>query len=455
MKNKNKNKNTSVFDVDGVPPLSKAIPLSLQHVFSMLSGSVTMAIIIGTAVGLASGDMVLLVQTSLIFAAITTLIQLYPIGKFGSRLPIIYGGGFTFIPTYVSLAHFGMPTIMGAQIIGGIVSLVNGSIIKKVRKYLPPIVTGSVVFTLGLTLYPIAIDYMAGGAGSPDFGSATNWIIAIISLVTVIICNHFGKGILKISGVFVGIVVGYVCALFANIVDFAPVREAGWLAFPKPFHFGLEFNIAAIIPAIIIFLVNDLQSMGDLSATTMGGLDRDITDEELSGGLLGHGVSSILSGIFGSMATSSYSQNVGMICLNKVVSRFVLAVAAVIILLCGLIPKFGALMLTIPYCVLGGATMTIFAMITMTGIRLILEEEFTERNVAIVGLAVALGMGITAVPESLNQFPQWVADIFASAPYVLAAFVAFILNLIIPKTTLEEEANEKLEIEANYKPDQL
>lgn len=438
----------SVFDVDGLPSLGKASPLALQHVLAMVVGNITPAIIVAGVVGLSSSDRTLLVQCAMFIAGVATLLQLYPIGKAGSRLPVIMGVSFAYVPTLISLgSNYGIAGIFGAQLIGGLVAIVVGVFIKPLRKFFPPIVAGTVVLTIGLSLYPVAIKYCAGGVGSPTFGSYINWGIALITLAVVLFCNQFTKGYLKLASILVGIVAGYGVALAVGLVDFSPVAEASWFALPKPLHFGMSFHIPAIISMVLIYIVNSVQAVGDLSATTVGGLGREITDEELSGGIIGNGVSSVLASLFGGLPTATYSQNVGIVAMTKVVSRFVLMLSAVFILLGGFVPKFGALMTTIPQSVLGGATITVFALITMTGIKLIIQDELSTRNVTIVGLAVALGMGITQVPEALAIFPAWVLIIFGKSAVVIASMVAFLLNILLPPKSLEDEAKERNALE--------
>ncbi|ABR46831.1 uracil-xanthine permease [Alkaliphilus metalliredigens QYMF] len=444
----NSSKSRSVFNVDGVPSLGKAAPLGLQHVLAMIVGNVTPAIIIAGVVGLNSPDRTLLVQMAMFIAGIATLIQLYPIGRVGSRLPIIMGVSFAYVPSMIAIgAQHGIAGIFGAQLVGGLVAIVVGIFIKPIRKYFPPLVAGTVVFTIGLSLYPIAINYMAGGVGAATYGSFTNWGIALITLTVVLFCNQFAKGYFKLASILVGIIVGYVIAIMIGIVNFTPVAEAAWIAIPRPLHFGIEFYPSAIITMVIMYIVNSVQAVGDLSATTMGGMGREVTDEELSGGIIGNGVSSVVASFFGGLPTATYSQNVGIVAMTKVVSRFVLALAAGLILIGGFVPKFGAIMTTIPQSVLGGATITVFAIITMTGIKLIIQDELSGRNVTIVGLAVALGMGITTVPQSLELFPDWVMMVFGSSPVVIATVVVFTLNIILPKKSLADEKAEREEME--------
>ncbi len=440
--------NTSVFDLDGVPPLGKAIPLGLQHVLAMIVGNVAPVIIIGGVVGLSTYDRTLLVQCALFIAGIATLLQLYPIGRVGSGLPIIMGVSFAYVPSLIAVgAQYGITGIFGAQLIGGIAAIVVGIFIKPIRKYFPPIVAGTVVFTIGLSLYPIAINYIAGGVGSPNYGDFINWGIAGITLAVVLFCNQFTKGYTKLASILVGITVGYIISLYFGLVDFTAVKEAGWLSIPKPLHFGIEFYPSAIITMVIMYIVNSVQAVGDLSATTVGGMGREVTHEELSGGIIGNGFCSVLASVIGGLPTATYSQNVGIVAMTKVISKFVLALAAGFLLLGGFVPKFGALMTTIPQCVLGGATITVFGMITMTGIQLITQDELSGRNITIVGLAVALGIGISQVPESLALFPDWVMMIFGSSAVVISTIIAIALNLILPEKTLADEQNEREEME--------
>lgn len=430
----------ALFKLDGKPSFIKALPLSLQHIFAMIVGTVTLPRMVAEICGLSQTETTLLVQAALIVSGIATLLQLYPIGKTGSKLPIIFGVGFTYLPTLSVIgAKYGIDGILGAQLIGGIFTIFIGLLGKRILKFFPPLVTGVVVTTIGLSLYPIAVNYMAGGLGSPSYGDLSNWILAIVTLVTVVVCNNFFKGYIKSASMIVGVTVGYILALIMGKVDFSSLSSASLLSVPKVSDFGMTFHWPAIISMLVLCLVNALQSIGDLSATTMGGMGRKATDTELSRGIIGSGIVTSIGSFFGGLPPSSYSQNVGLVSLNKVISRFVLALAAIFMLLAGFVPKFGALMLTIPTAVLGGATISIFGMITMTGLQLILHDELTPRNISIVGLSLALGMGITSVPESLKAFPEIIRMVFGESPIVIAALVAFILNLVLPKNKKKKE----------------
>ena len=441
-------KRGSIFELNGIPKFQEALPLALQHVVAMIVGCVTPAIIVAGAVGgnsLSAKDRVILIQASLVVSALSTLIQLFPIGKkngftLGSGLPMIMGVSFAYVPSMQAIAEgYGISSILGAQIIGGIVAFVMGILVKKIRVFFPPLITGTVVFTIGLSLYPTAINYMAGGASSKTYGSWQNWVVAIITLIIVTALNHYGKGVWKLASILIGIIAGYIVALFFGMVDFSSVSSATFFQLPKPMHFGIKFEPSACVAIGILFAINAVQAIGDFSATTTGSMDRMPTDEELTGGIVGYGISNIFCAFFGGLPTATYSQNVGIVSTTKVVSRVVMGLAAVILLAAGLIPKFSSLLTTIPYCVLGGATISVFASITMTGIKLITTEPMDFRNTTVVGLAVAVGMGVTQANASLAQFPEWVTTIFGKSPVVLATIVAIVLNLTLPKAKKKEE----------------
>lgn len=443
------NKKSQLFSFIGKLTLKEIIPLGLQHVVAMIVGCVTPAIIVASAAGLDSKDKILLVQSSLVFSGIATLIQIFPIGiKIGSRLPIIMGVSFAYVPTLTAIAgEFNIATIFGAQICGGIIAVIFGVFSKKLTKFFPPIVTGTVIFAIGLSLYSIAIKYIAGGAGSESFGSPLNWLVAIITLAVVIFLNFFTNGTLKLASILFGIIVGYIISLCLGMVSFSEVGAAGWFQIPKFMHFGLSFNATAIISMVVMHIVNSVQAIGDLSATTIGGMDRVATDDEISGGIIGNGISSIIGSMFGCMPTATFSQNVGIVSMNKVINRSIFLFASIVIILAGLIPKFSSILISIPQCVLGGATITVFSAITMTGIKMISASKLTNRNTTIVGLSIALGVGIVQVEGSLGLFPSWVISVFGKSSIVVTTLIAIILNLILPKDQLNEiEVKEKVEV---------
>lgn len=427
-----------LFILDGKPSLGQTVPLALQHIVAMIVGCVTPAIIVAGVAGLSEQDSIILIQAALVMSAISTLLQLFPFkfGKFriGSGLPVIMGISFAYVPTMQAIAgSFDIATILGAQIVGGIIAIIVGIFIKQIRKFFPPLITGTVVFAIGLSLYPTAINYMAGGVSSPSYGSWQNWTVAFITLVIVTALNHFGKGIFKLASILIGVIAGYVVAMMFGMVDFSSVASASWFQFPSPLHFGIKFEASSCVAIGVLFAINSIQAIGDFSATTTGGLDRMPTDEELNGGILAYGCSNIFCALFGGLPTATYSQNVGIVGSTKVVAKRVFRTAAIVLLIAGLVPKFSSVLTTIPYCVLGGATVSVFASIAMTGVKLITAEPMTYRSTSIVGLAIALGMGITQANAALATFPAWVTTIFGKSPVVVATITAVILNLILPK----------------------
>ena len=440
----------ALFQLNGIPPLGMSISLALQHLVAMIVGCVTPAIIIANALGLPQSERVLLIQVSLVMSAVTTLIELFPIGgKLGSGLPVIFGISFAYLPSMQAIVGGGgdIATIAGAMIVGGIVAAVVGVFVKKIRRFFPPIITGTVVFTIGLSLYPTAINYMAGGAGNTYevvvlrkgltsalvHGSWQNWAVAAFTLIVVMIFSNKGKGICKLAAILLGMIAGYIVAAVFGMVDLSEVRDAAWFSLPQFMHFGVKFEFSACIALALLFAINAIQAIGDLTATTVGGLNREPTDQELQGGIFTYGLTNVLSAFFGSLPTATYSQNVGIVTTNKVVNRVVFAMTGGFLMLAGLIPKFSAILTTIPQCVLGGATITVFSTIAMTGMKLIASETISPRNTTIVGLSAALGVGISQSSSALSQFPESITIIFGKTPVVIATIMAVLLNLILPR----------------------
>ena len=450
-------KEGSLFELDGVPKLSQAFPLALQHVVAMIVGCVTPAIIISGAAGLETADRVLLIQASLVVSALATLLQLFPIGKktgfhLGAGLPVIIGVSFAYVPSMQAIAdQGGIPAILGAQIVGGVCAILVGLTIKKIRKFFPPLIAGTVVFTIGLSLYPTAINYMAGGTGSATYGSWQNWLVAFITLAVVTALNHFGKGILKLASILIGIIVGYIVSIPFGMVNLLSVGQAKMFQLPQFMHFGIHFEISACVAIGLLFAINSVQAIGDYSATTIGAMDRVPEDRELQNGIMAYGISNVIGALFGGLPTATYSQNVGIVTTTKVINRCVLGLAAVILGVAGIVPKFSALLTTIPQCVLGGATVSVFASIAMTGMKLVASAEMDYRNSSIVGLAAAIGVGVSQASAALTSLPDWVTTIFGKSPVVLATLIAVVLNVILPKSRVERKEEEKLKKEVKEK----
>jgi NCS2 family nucleobase:cation symporter-2 len=423
-----------IFQLDGIPSLSQVFPLAIQHVVAMIVGCVTPALIISSVAGLDSFGKVLLVQSALVIAALSTLLQLFPVGHLlGSGLPVIMGVSFAYLSSMQAIVEgYDVGTIFGAELVGGVVAVIVGLNIKHLRRFFPPLITGTVVFTIGLSLYPTAINYMAGGAGSATFGSWQNWVVSIFTLVVVTNLNHFAKGIVKLASILIGMACGYLLSLCFGMVDFVPIAQASVFQLPRIAPFGIHFRLSACVAVGMLFAINSIQAIGDFSATTMGAMGREPTDKELRGGIIGYGVSNIVGSLIGGLPTATYSQNVGIVTSTKVINRSVLGLAAGILLVAGLVPKFSAVLTTIPQCVLGGATISVFASIAMTGMKLVVSQPMNYRNTSIVGLAAALGMGLSMSEAALSTFPEWFVIIFGKSPVVIATLVAVLLNIILP-----------------------
>ena len=384
----------------------------------------------------------MLMQSAMTIGGLTTLIQLFPVFGFGMGLPTVMGVAFAYIPILTTIGmQYGISAIFGAQLVAAFASIFIGMFIGKIRKFFPPIVCGTVVLAIGLSLYSTAINYFGGGSAAKaagTFGSPEFWILALVTLAVTLACSLFGKGYIKVSGMIIGVGVGYVVALImGGIIDFAPVADAAIVSAPIPLHFGLEFHPDAIIMMILMYIVQAVQTIGDVSSTTMGGFGRDAKDTELGGAIKGQGICGMIGALIGGLPTDPFSQNVGLICTTKVVAKRVFVIVSGIMLLAGFCPKLMSLIATVPQPVLGGATITVFAAITLSGIQLISEQPLNYRNRMIVGISLALGVGIAGASEILQFMPQLAQNIFGSS-LVVAFIVCFVLNLIVPEDDSED-----------------
>ena len=434
--------NAELLKFDGKPSWGAAFPQAMQHVLAMLIGNITPPMLIAGTCGLSAEEKIMLTQAAMIIGGITTLLQLFPVFGFGMKMPNVMGVAFAYMPILTIIGQqYGIAAIFGSQLVAGFVSIFVGMFIGKIRKFFPPIVSGTVVMSIGLSLYKTAISYIGGGSAAQTngtFGSGKFWFLAILTLIVTLACNFFGKGLIKASGMLIGIVVGYAASLLVGgVVSFADFEAASWFALPRPFYFGMEFHLDAIVMMILMYMVQAVQTIGDVSSTAIGGFGRQCTDQELGGAIKGQGICGMIGAVIGGLPTDPYSQNVGLICTTKVVARRVFTMVGVIMLLAGIFPKFSGLMATIPQPVLGGATVTVFAAITMSGIQLLNEQPLNYRNRMIVGIALAIGLGIDAAPDILQFVPQLLRNIFGSS-LVVSFLIVFVLNLIIPKDDTPE-----------------
>ncbi|MDO4490886.1 MAG: nucleobase:cation symporter-2 family protein [Lachnospiraceae bacterium] len=450
------------FQLDGRIPLAQAIPLGLQHVLAMFVGNLTPLLIITGACGIAGGEFadlqLALLQNAMLIAGIVTLVQLFSIGPVGGRVPIIMGTSSGFIGVFNSVAAtmgggvLAYGAIMGASIIGGLFEGVLGFFLKPLRKFFPSVVTGTVVLSIGLSLISVGINSFGGGNKAADFGSMENLLLAVFVLVMILIFKHFTKGFTSSSAILLGIICGYIAAIIMGLVlpttgidaegaeytkawvlNWSKVANAPWFEIPKLMPVKPVFDVRAIIPVIIMFVVTAVETVGDISGVMEGGLGREATDKELSGGVICDGVGSSFAALFGVLPNTSFSQNVGLVAMTKVVNRFALATGAIFLILCGLCPKLGALVSIMPQAVLGGAAVMMFSSIVVSGIQLITKTPLTGRNLSIVSVALGVGYGMGANSGILANTPATVQLIFGGSGIVPAALVAIVLNIVLPK----------------------
>ena len=453
---------SAAYQFEAKMPLKHAIPLGLQHVFAMFVGNLTPLLIITSACGLAGGEFadlqVSLLQNAMFVAGIVTLVQLYAVGPVGGKVPIIMGTSSGFLGVFNSVAAtmgggvMAYGAIMGASILGGIFESVLGVFLKPLRKLFPSVVTGTVVLSIGLSLISVGINSFGGGNGAKDFGSMENLLLAIFVLVVILFLKHWTTGFLSSSSILIGIIVGYVAAIMmgfvlpttgvtadgveftkAWVLNWDKVAQASWFAIPKLVPVKIVFDLRAILPVMVMFIVTAVETVGDISGVMEGGMNREPSDKELSGGVICDGLGSTFAACFGVLPNTSFSQNVGLVAMTKVVNRGALATGAVFLILCGLIPKLGALVSIMPQAVLGGAADMMFSSIVVSGIQLITKEKMTPRTLTIVSVALGVGYGMGANSSILAHTPQAIQLICGESGIVPAAFVAIVLNLLLPK----------------------
>ena len=425
----------NIYQLEGRVPLAKAIPFGLQHILAMFVANLTPITIIAAAGGLPQAEIAVLLQNAMFVAGIATLIQLYPIWKVGSGLPIVMGVSFTFVTVLCTVAaNYGYPAVMGAVLVGGVFEGTLGLLAKYWRKIISPIVAASVVTAIGFSLFTVGARSFGGGYNE-DFGSAQNLLLGTITLIVCLVWNCFAKGYLKQLSVLAGLVVGYVVAIFMGKVDLSIIFSDGLISLPRLFPYMPEFNVGAIFSVCIIFLVSAAETIGDTSAMVATGLDREITDREISGSLGCDGYASAISSLFGCPPVTSFSQNVGLIAMTKVVNRFTIMTGAACMIIAGLLPFVGNFFASLPDSVLGGCTIMMFGPILTSGMQMVAKAGFTQRNITISALSLSIGIGFTAASEIdlWAIFPEMIQSVF-SANVVAVVFVsAIILNLVLPQ----------------------
>ena len=428
-------------DPNTTPPLGQAIPLGIQHVLAMFASNVTPSIIVAGAAGFAFGgaDMTYLVQMAMLFAGIATLFQTIGMGPVGARLPIMQGTSFAFVSVLVIIAaNDGMAAMMGAIIIGGLFHFSLGTIIGKIRFLFPPLVTGVVILTIGLNLVAVGIKYAAGGAAdfqmaADSFGSLAHWGPALTVVVVALAVKFWTKGTMSAAAILIGLLAGYLVAwIFTDLVSFGGVGKASWVAIPKLMPYGFEFNIGAVIAVALISIVSAIETVGDTNATTKGGADREATDKEISGATFADGLGTAVAGVFGGLPNTSFSQNAGIVAMTGVMSRHVVTISALILVACGLIPKVGAVVSSMPLPVLGGGVIVMFGMIVSAGLNMLSEVDMNRRNMVIMAVSLSVGLGLSQVPTAVQHVTGTLNTLLVSG-LLPTAVIAIVLNLILPE----------------------
>jgi xanthine permease len=429
------NERDLIYKLDGKPPLSIAIPLGLQHVLAMFIGNIAPIIVICGVLQIAPDMKAMMIQSAMLVAGLVTLVQLYPLGPIGARLPIVVGTSFAFMPSAIAVGKaYGFTGVLGSALVGSLAAVLFGIFIKPLRRFFPGLVTGVVLIAIGLNLMPVGANYFAGGANSPIFGQPRNFIVGFIVLTVIVLLQRFTKGALNLSAVIIALVVGYLVAIPMGLVDFSKVALASWVSIPKPFAFGaLQFPIDGIIKFALIYIAVSLETIGNLSGITLAGENREATAKEMSGAILADGFGSAFAAVFNILPNTAYGQNAGIVAMTKVMNRFCVATGAVFLILAGLFPKLAAIFAAMPSAVLGGAVVMVFAMITISGMKMVVREGLGSRNTAILAIALGVGIGMSKGNVGALEHLPYAVKFVLEDPVIGSALIAVVLNAIFPK----------------------
>lgn len=442
-------------DPNYTPPISMAVPLGIQHVLAMFVSNVTPAIIVAGAAGFGFGsnspgffNLIYMIQMSILFAGIATLFQTIGVGPVGAKLPIVQGTSFAFIPIMIPLVAGkgvdAMAVLMCGIVVGGIFHACLAPFIGKIRFALPPLVTGLVVTMIGLALVKVGIQYAAGGVpaiGKPEYGSLQNWSVALVVIFTTLGFKFFTRGIVSVAAVLLGLVVGYIVAYFMGMVNFGNIAKAASFALPDPLHFGFEFSFAAVTGFCLMAFISAIETVGDVSGITKGGAGREATNSEIKGATYADGIGTAIAGFFGALPNTSFSQNVGLIAMTGVMSRTVVTIGAIFLIICGLMPKVGAAISTIPIEVLGGGVIVMFGMVVSAGISMLSDVDWNRRNMVIFAISISIGLGLQLEPGAVQHLPQ-TAKVLMTSGLLPAAFIAILLNLVLPEALADEQTDQ-------------
>ena len=429
-----------VSDPDYELPMVPKVALGMQHVLAMFASNVTPSIIIAGAAGFAFGsaDMVFLIQMAMLFAGIATLFQTVGFGPVGARLPVMQGTSFAFVPIMIGIVKSsGMAALMGSIIVAGVFHAALGTVIGRIRHWFPPLVSGMVITTIGLYLIPVGIRYAAGGAAdfqvnNPNWGDFSHWSLALVVIIVALGCKFFTRGLTSSAAILLGLIAGYLVGIATGAVNFGAVGKAAWFAIPMPLQYGIEFNMAAIIGMCLISVVSAIETVGDISAIAKGGAGREASDKELAGGTFADGLGSAVAGIFGGLPNTSFSQNVGIVSMTGIMRRGVVTIGAIFLIICGFVPKIGAVVSSMPIEVLGGGVILMFGMVVSAGVSMLSTVNWTRRNMMILATSMSVGIGLQAVPKSMQHLPDTLGMLMTSG-LLPVAVLAVVMNLVLPE----------------------
>ncbi len=427
-------------DPNSMPPMGQAVPLGLQHVLAMFASNVTPSIIVAGAAGLAFGsaEQIYLIQMAMLFAGVATIFQTLGFGPVGARMPIMQGTSFAVVGVLAGIsATQGLGVALTACIIGGLIHFALGSVIGRIRFLFPPLVTGLVILAIGLYLIPVGIKYAAGGAAdfqmaAESFGSLKHWSVALTVIVVALLIKFKTSGALSNAAILIGLLAGYAVAAMSGMVSLAGFQKASWVTSIQVLPYGFEFNLGAVIAVTLVSIVSAVETVGDTSATAKAGAGRDATDEEIAGATYADGLGTAVAGVFGGLPNTSFSQNVGIVGMTGVMSRHVVTIAGVVLVICGLLPKIGALIASMPLPVLGGGVIVMFGMVAAAGMNVLSEVKMTRRNMVIIAISLTAGLGLNLVPTAVQYLPG-IWKTLATSAVAPTAFLAIVLNQILPE----------------------
>lgn len=439
-----------IYQLNGRPPFAVAFPLGLQHVLAMFTSNLAPCFILAGIVGLDGPGKIIMVQCSMLISGLTTFLQLYPVYIFGKKsklprigaeLPIVMGTSFAFVPTSITVAQaYGLPGVLGGALAGSVVEFFMGFFIKPLKRFFPPLVIGAVLIAIGINLLKAGTGYFLGGAaaaGTPEFGSVSNITLGFIVFATIVICQRFGKGMFQVSALLIGIIVGYAAAYFMGKLNFALIYNSAWFSIPQPFRFSYEFHLDAILSFAALYIVSGLETIGNTSGITVAAFDREATTEETSGAILADSFGSMIASVFNTLPNTAFGQNAGLVAMTRVVNKFCIATGAATLVVAGFIPKIGAVFSIMPPSVLGGAVISVFAMITINGIKLIAKSGFSQRNITVLSIMLAMGLGLATAPAgSFTHMPALFRHLFKDSVAAICVIGIFV-NIVFPDDKLE------------------